>query len=346
MGLFDKKFCDICGDKIGLLGNRKLEDGNMCKDCARKLSPFFSDRRRSTVNDIKAQLQYREQNRQLLKSFRPDRVLGTDEKFFIDSARGAFVISDRGQNNWDEENPDIIAFSAVNSCNLRIDEDREEQYYENANGESVSFNPPRYVCSYTFVLEFNVNNPYFDDFEVKLNDTDVEMNTPEYMNLQQTAMSIMSTVAPGKFTAPQINGTYGNVNPYQQQGMYQNQGMMNNFNQPAYGYPMGGNTAPVGFNQPANGYNQQPNYNQPANGYNQQPNYNQPANGYNQQPNYNQPANGYNQQMNYTQPANGYNQQMNYNQQWQNASASWNCPNCGTANTGNFCCNCGAAKNG
>lgn len=24
MGLFDKKNCDICGDKIGLLGNRKL----------------------------------------------------------------------------------------------------------------------------------------------------------------------------------------------------------------------------------------------------------------------------------------------------------------------------------
>ena len=28
MGLFDKKYCDICGEKIGLLGNRKLEDGN------------------------------------------------------------------------------------------------------------------------------------------------------------------------------------------------------------------------------------------------------------------------------------------------------------------------------
>ncbi len=49
MGLFDKKYCDICGEKIGLLGNRKLEDGNLCKDCAKKLSPWFSDRRRSTV---------------------------------------------------------------------------------------------------------------------------------------------------------------------------------------------------------------------------------------------------------------------------------------------------------
>ena len=27
MGLFDKKYCSICGEKIGLLGNRKLETG-------------------------------------------------------------------------------------------------------------------------------------------------------------------------------------------------------------------------------------------------------------------------------------------------------------------------------
>ena len=37
--LFEKKTCDICGGEIGLLGNRKLADGNMCKDCAKKLSP-------------------------------------------------------------------------------------------------------------------------------------------------------------------------------------------------------------------------------------------------------------------------------------------------------------------
>ena len=325
MGLFDKKFCDICSEKIGLLGNRKLEDGNMCKDCARKLSPFFSDRRSSTVNEIKAQLQYREQNRQLLRSFCPDRVLGTDEKFFIDSAKGAFIISDRGQNNWDDENPDIISFSSVNSCNLRIDQDEEEQYYENGNGESVSFNPPRYRYTYTFVLEFNVNNPYFDDFEIKLNDTEVEMNTPDYMNLQQTAMAIMSSVAPGKFTAPHMNGMHNNANAYQQQNAYQNPGMMNNFNQqPAYGYP----------NQPITGYNQQMNYNQPVNGYNQQMNYNQPVNGYNQQMNYNQPHTGFNQMPN-----------NNFNTQWQNGASGWTCPGCGTNNTGNFCCNCGTAKN-
>ena len=63
MGLFDKKICDICGEKIGLLGNRKLDDGNLCKDCAKKLSPWFEDRRHSTVEDIKRQLEYREKTK-------------------------------------------------------------------------------------------------------------------------------------------------------------------------------------------------------------------------------------------------------------------------------------------
>ena len=66
--IFEKKSCDICGGEIGLLGNRKLEDGNLCKECAKKLSPFFSERRRSTVEQIREQLDYREANK--------DRVAG------------------------------------------------------------------------------------------------------------------------------------------------------------------------------------------------------------------------------------------------------------------------------
>jgi len=29
--LFEKKICSICGGEIGLLGNRRLADGNLCK---------------------------------------------------------------------------------------------------------------------------------------------------------------------------------------------------------------------------------------------------------------------------------------------------------------------------
>lgn len=83
MGLFDKKYCDICGEKIGLLGNRKLENGNLCKNCAKKLSPWFSDRRNSTVEEIRAQLTYREEIRKRSRhSIRPERSARTPRCFW------------------------------------------------------------------------------------------------------------------------------------------------------------------------------------------------------------------------------------------------------------------------
>ena len=84
MGLFDKKYCDVCGEKIGLLGNRKLEDGNLCKSCASKLSPWFSERRKSTVEEIKEQLAYREENQEKVAAFHATRTLGSDTKVILD----------------------------------------------------------------------------------------------------------------------------------------------------------------------------------------------------------------------------------------------------------------------
>ena len=84
MGLFDKKECAICGKKVGLLGARKVEDGTICSDCNKKLSPLFSERKRSTVADIQQQLAYREQNKQNLNFFNPTRVYGHGIKIYID----------------------------------------------------------------------------------------------------------------------------------------------------------------------------------------------------------------------------------------------------------------------
>lgn len=45
--MFGKKACSICGETIAPLDDRKLEDGNLCKECASRLSPFFGERRQS-----------------------------------------------------------------------------------------------------------------------------------------------------------------------------------------------------------------------------------------------------------------------------------------------------------
>lgn len=122
MGLFDKKYCDICGEKIGFLGNRKLEDGNLCKDCAKKLSPWFSDRRRSTVEDIKGQLAYREENREKAAQFRITRSFGEDRKVLLDEEHRWFTVT--RARDLAEANPDILDFDAITGCRLDIDENR------------------------------------------------------------------------------------------------------------------------------------------------------------------------------------------------------------------------------
>ena len=171
MGLFDKKYCDICGEKIGLLGNRKLEDGNLCKDCAKQLSPWFSDRRRSTVEDIKRQLAYREENRGRASQFRTTRSYGEDCKVLLDEEHRWFTVT-RARDLADA-NPDILDCTALTGCRVDIDESRTEQKREGPDGKEVSYNPPRYEYSYDFEVIISVNNPYFDEMKFRLNNSSV-----------------------------------------------------------------------------------------------------------------------------------------------------------------------------
>ena len=171
MGLFDKKYCDICGEKIGLLGNRKLEDGNLCKDCAKKLSPWFSDRRRSTVEDIKGQLAYREENREKAAQFRITRSFGEDRKVLLDEDHRWFTVT-RARDRA-EANPDILDLDAITGCRMDTDESRTELTREDANGKEVSYVPPRYEYSYDFFLVISVRHPYFDEMRFSLNSSSV-----------------------------------------------------------------------------------------------------------------------------------------------------------------------------
>ena len=171
MGLFDKKYCDICGEKIGLLGNRKLEDGNLCKDCAKKLSPWFSDRRRSTVEDIKGQLAYREENREKAAQFRTTRSFGEEWKVLLDEDHRWFTVT--RARDLAEANPDILDFDAITGCRMDIDESRTELTHEDADGKDVSYVPPRYEYSYDFFLVISVRHPYFDEMRFSLNSSSV-----------------------------------------------------------------------------------------------------------------------------------------------------------------------------
>ena len=181
--VFEKKQCSICGGDIGLLGNRKLEDGNMCKECASKLSPFFSDRRKSTVADIEQQLAYREENREALKSFHTTRTLGDNMKIMIDEDARKFVVT--RARNLEEANPDIINFSDVTGVEFKIDEDKSEEKREDKDGNRVSYNPPKFTYEYDFNITIRVNNPYFDTIDFQLNSSSVRTNEGNPLPLNQ-----------------------------------------------------------------------------------------------------------------------------------------------------------------
>ena len=166
MGLFDKKYCDICGEKIGLLGNRKLEDGNLCKNCARKLSPFFSDRRHSTVEEIRQQLAYREENQLRLADFHPDSTFGRFKKVYVDRAGAKFIVTTA--SDWRDENPDLISFSQVTGVDTDIHENKTEIYYKDEEGKSKSYTPRRYEYDYEFNVTILVDSPWFDKIELEL----------------------------------------------------------------------------------------------------------------------------------------------------------------------------------
>lgn len=309
MGLFDKKFCDICGEKISLLGNRKLEDGNMCSTCAKRISPFMTDRRKTSVAEMKEHLAYRDANKQKLAAFSANETYGESKKVYIDRANGTFVVSSYSPGNWEKENPDVIPFSEVSGCNLDVKEKREEEFTKDAQGNRIRYNPPRYRYEYDFYVKISLTNKWFNEIELKLNNFDVEgLNSQKYHNYQMMAQQIINAL-----TGNSVNFTQGQGYGFNERmgGMGTAAGIANAFvNQVAQNAQQVQNGGQPQFSQPQYQQNAQPGYGQPQYQQNAQPGYNQPQ----------------------------------YQQPPVQAAGPWICPSCNSQNNGMFCEFCGTKK--
>ena len=67
MGLFSKKYCEFCGEKLGLFGNTTLKDGYMCKNCARQISHWWSVGKSNTVAEMYEHIMYRNENKKKVR---------------------------------------------------------------------------------------------------------------------------------------------------------------------------------------------------------------------------------------------------------------------------------------
>ena len=138
----------------------------MCKSCAAKLSPWFSERRHSTREEIQAQLDYREENKTAVAAFHPTRRLGKYTKLLIDEEAKKFAVT--SATDLTKANPDILDYSQARDCRLDIDESRHELKQKDAEGKYVSYDPPQYEYSYDFHVEIDVEHPYIDTIRYSL----------------------------------------------------------------------------------------------------------------------------------------------------------------------------------
>ena len=172
----------------------------MCKRCAAQLSPWFDDRRHSTVEEIKNQLEYREANKQKVATFRVTRSFGNNTKVLLDEDAGLFMVAT--ERDYAEENPDVLKFTDVTNCIIDVDEFNREITYLNGEGEQERYNPPRYEYNYDFFVEIHVSNPYFDEIRFKLNNSSVSIERRDNRALSEFLLG-----APGGFD-PSYNDEY------------------------------------------------------------------------------------------------------------------------------------------
>ncbi len=200
MGLFDRKTCSLCGGQIAPLLNRRLADGNMCPQCAQKVSPLLEDCAGRTVQNIREHLIYRQDNEQVARQVNPDVILGDQIKVCIDTARGLFFVT--GRQDWVQDNPDMIPLSAVRGCSCDVQEKRTEQYTRDRAGNRVSYRPPRYDVQYVFVMTIEVENPWFSRIRFELSGGQpAERGSELYRHLEQEAQIICHHLTRDRETA-------------------------------------------------------------------------------------------------------------------------------------------------
>ena len=193
MGLFDKKYCDICGEKIGLLGNKKLADGNMCPKCLKNASPYLIGRSNFTVDDMKEHFEYRTKNKDILASFNATSSFGMGVKIHIDEPQGLWLVT--SSRSYKSENPDVMNTSQVTGCIIDVDETRKEMKFKAPDGTEKSFTPPRYDIDYDIYVLISINSPWFSEIKVKCNDSRIaERNSEEYRSAERAANDIKAAL--------------------------------------------------------------------------------------------------------------------------------------------------------
>lgn len=342
MGLFEKKFCDICGDKVNMLTQQKLSDGYLCSDCKHKLGSFTSGWKQRTVDDVKRHLELREQNKQKYQQFNCSATAGGSNSSIQVDFNNRWFFFAINNRDYKSGNPQIFDFSQLQDFWL------EQEYRTLSDSDRDGIPDSRDNFDNR---QLNNQNNGFNNFMNGMNQAFGNMQTG-MVNVPLSAQPFVRNADSGYSSSGSIKEVSGIKACFRVTDPYITNDISfivayvssNNQMELMQAYETGVQIMQLcqqikqgGAQNMNNGYCQTMN-----NAYGQQMNngYGQPMQqGYVQQ-NFQQPMqqNGYSQQ---PMQQNGYAQQP-MQQPVQNGA--WFCPNCGTQNTSKFCSGCGTPK--
>lgn len=173
MGLFSKKECDVCKKKMALMEGYKCADGTICNDCKKKMSPLFTEYKNTTIQEVKEQLTYREENAQRVKVFVAAETFGEYSKVMVDRKHNWFVVTKATKLS--DENPDVFDLSDIQNVLVEIEENKRELHFTNRKGKTCSYKPARYEFTYKFKVNIQMNHPFIKMISLKITKEDVKV---------------------------------------------------------------------------------------------------------------------------------------------------------------------------
>ncbi len=184
--------CSICQQPLTAFGSKKLADGILCRDCAKKLSEWLSDEDISNmkVSKIRKHLNYREKNQSNLQSFNPTKKYEAKYDLYIDETKGSFVISKK--KDFIKENADVIKLWKIKSI----------RSYEQRNELSEG---------YDILIDINLMFSPFKKMTFRVNEfTGLLKDTEQFNTTKETAENYLKLFIDARVNAGKIRREYGN----------------------------------------------------------------------------------------------------------------------------------------
>ncbi|NLA81729.1 MAG: DUF4428 domain-containing protein [Clostridiaceae bacterium] len=198
MALFDRKSCDVCGGKTGIMGGKKVKDGRLCSDCAKKQSPYLTSRKNFTVEEMKAHLDDRAANQETINAFEPTRTIGSNLKLYLDDSRGLWFLTK--SRRYQDSNPDVFSADQILGARVDIEKGTRVETLERAvpakDGKPAVPAKTKEVTYHNFYVMIDVSHPWVNQMRLQVNNSSVEggIYQPDYKEADRDANEIVDTL--------------------------------------------------------------------------------------------------------------------------------------------------------